>query len=731
MAQRVAEFGKKPLAKNPSAAPPHLRSTLAHAIPPEPEPEHSVRTIPLKLAPLLLPYKKRGRLFLRVERLPPQVRLSGGRNNGDGTWSLASDELEDLNYLIPADMHEAHVLAVRVFSMDSGGAITLAVHEFPIYPDDLETAHQRSGSDEGQFAHLTANLLVRGAPPFAATEPAKSSGDEANGTALAGSTDGLITRKGHAEPSLMLVSREAIAQTDTALDQLENELRRVRDEFAAVQASLAERDRELSQIRSETEQEREKLRLEAEAALVEARATWASHENARLAAAKAEWQAQSAKELMVAEAHHTRAEAALKAMRAQADSEIVNARNQAGEEIQRLRDEYAAARTTLADRDVEISQLRSAVERACADLPHEVEAAVAKARAIWKSEEAARLAASEASWRVESAKALREATARWEQAESALKAALNNADSHAISDRPADELVQVREELALARAALAERDAELGRLGLAVDRDRVKTQQEIDAALRQSKSVWEAEEAQRLAAAEAQWREDTKDALAKVRTDEAQNKSNAEELVRLRKKLSAVEEALVDREAALAEARATIQRSHAIPVPNTKIKLRSDRQWAAERASEKKRNGDALPVRQVVGVAVLVASTILLYPFIAPYIPDNLRPDLVFFGASDDNQPAPPKLPPKAPPAIAKQIVATVLHNANVRTGPSTTTDVISTLQRGLRVAVIENKGNWTHVRFTGDKGGAQPMDGWVYSTFLQSAVAVGSPGPK
>src|SRR5258707_14966607 len=62
------------------------------------------KTIPLDLAALLAPYKRHGRLTLRVERMPQRAKLSAGRNNGDGSWSLASDELEDLNYLVPSNL---------------------------------------------------------------------------------------------------------------------------------------------------------------------------------------------------------------------------------------------------------------------------------------------------------------------------------------------------------------------------------------------------------------------------------------------------------------------------------------------------------------------------------------------------------------------------------------------------------------------------------------------------
>src|SRR5450631_1149934 len=91
------------------------------------------RSIPLDLVPLLLPYKKHGRLGLRIEQLRQRARLSRGRNNGDGSWSLASDELEDLAYQPPEGTAEARSLTIRIIALDQEGT-TLALLDFPLLP---------------------------------------------------------------------------------------------------------------------------------------------------------------------------------------------------------------------------------------------------------------------------------------------------------------------------------------------------------------------------------------------------------------------------------------------------------------------------------------------------------------------------------------------------------------------------------------------------------------------
>jgi uncharacterized protein YgiM (DUF1202 family) len=65
--------------------------------------------------------------------------------------------------------------------------------------------------------------------------------------------------------------------------------------------------------------------------------------------------------------------------------------------------------------------------------------------------------------------------------------------------------------------------------------------------------------------------------------------------------------------------------------------------------------------------------------------------------------------------------MAVVNHAANVRAGPSSTAEIVSTLQRGGKVASLEQRGNWTLVEFAADNGKSQPRQGWVYSSFVEA----------
>ena len=64
----------------------------------------------------------------------------------------------------------------------------------------------------------------------------------------------------------------------------------------------------------------------------------------------------------------------------------------------------------------------------------------------------------------------------------------------------------------------------------------------------------------------------------------------------------------------------------------------------------------------------------------------------------------------------------TVVHAANVHTDPSGVADVIATMQIGEKVTPLEQRGNWTRIQVTGTEVNAQPMDGWIYTPYLQDA---------
>ncbi len=247
----------------------------------------------------------------------------------------------------------------------------------------------------------------------------------------------------------------ARAEAEAARASAEIELRRRHDELAAVRSSLAERDPALAHARSANERARERWTEEAGANLRTAQETWAAEEAARLAAAEAQWREQSAQVLAAAMGPLDHADTALAEARAQAEA----ARATAELELRRLRDELAAVRASLADRDTGLAHALSANERARERWTEEAGANLRTARKPGLTEEAARFAAAEAQWREQSAQALAAATAPFEHADSALAAARAEAETARAAAEM--ELRRLRDELAAVPTSLVERDTGL------------------------------------------------------------------------------------------------------------------------------------------------------------------------------------------------------------------------------------------------------------------------------
>src|SRR5262249_41639793 len=106
----------------------------------------STRSIPLDFSPVIAPYKRHGRLSLRIEGMAPLSRFSAGRNNGNGSWSLATDELEDLVYILPEGMDKPHNLGIRIIRLDGTNATAFALLDFPV-PLSAGTDQESGGTD--------------------------------------------------------------------------------------------------------------------------------------------------------------------------------------------------------------------------------------------------------------------------------------------------------------------------------------------------------------------------------------------------------------------------------------------------------------------------------------------------------------------------------------------------------------------------------------------------------
>jgi hypothetical protein len=479
------------------------------------------RATPLELAPLLEAYRKHGKLSLRVERVQQLARLSRGRNNGDGTWSLAFDELEDLEYLSPEGANLAQTsLAIRIIGVDKDLA-TLALLDYPIPDAGKQISRERQGS-----------MRTDPAPDRSGDKPAQRHLEELESLkALLAEREADLARMQREAEQAEPPTSDNITTRDTWKIELDQRLAATEarsaaaldDSRAAWQADqnalLAETKRLAEQRLSDA---RERWLREAEDVRKQSETEWKAAESARLARAEAEWREKNAKALAELSAKCEHAEAALAEARARAEIAKKSERDEG--EHRRVLEELAKARVAVADRDAALAQAAAASklreeERLAEARQHwrrEADEARAQAEVDWKALESARFAKAELEWREKATKAVAELTAKCERAEAALS------DARAKPAYNEGEHRQLRDELAATSALLADRDAELTRTAVAAkEREeqrlaeaRQRWRREADDARAQAEADWKVTESARAAKAEAEWREKAAKAVA-------------------------------------------------------------------------------------------------------------------------------------------------------------------------------------------------------------------------
>jgi uncharacterized protein YgiM (DUF1202 family) len=65
-----------------------------------------------------------------------------------------------------------------------------------------------------------------------------------------------------------------------------------------------------------------------------------------------------------------------------------------------------------------------------------------------------------------------------------------------------------------------------------------------------------------------------------------------------------------------------------------------------------------------------------------------------------------------------------VIKTAKVRATAAAKATVVVTLQKGASLIVLEQQGNWTHVEVPAPDGAGKAQQGWVYSSYLETADA-------
>lgn len=539
--------------------------------------------LPLDLLNLVTAYGRDRRVSLRVERMPSRSRLSRGRNNGDGSWSLNRDELDGLFYFPPRGSNNVPTLVVRVIGLDSDNGATLEVADAVPGNAEEDTESEQATEDsesETELKKLKADLAKTKAT-LRATQ--------------ADLTEARRTFEAELEERLAEAEAEAAAQAAADIGKARAKWQSEAKERASRHDTRAE---------ERLTQARESWRQEAEAEIAKAEETWKAGERERLAAATAQWREESARAISEERTAHARTQTALAAAEKSATAARTDevAARRLAEEIERLKH-------ALAGRDAKILEAQSAATAAQEKLDRVndetarerkefaskvqlIESRLGQARASRDRSDTAELeriradlAAAEATIAErdrELAKA-RDVSTNAKKRVSDLESALEKAEvdgtaaEAARERRHAAENRRLRAEVEAAEAMLSERDRVLAEVKADAS-DARKREAELRVALEKTEEASKSREESRLSAIKAEWeknwRQESQQRLAaledKLRKSEralqdaraeskvGRDKRDTAEARRLAEDLQAVKGKLGKRERELAEAVAEV-----------------------------------------------------------------------------------------------------------------------------------------------------------------------------
>ncbi len=693
----------------------------------------ATHAVALNLAPLIAPHRKQGRVSLRVERMPQGTRLSRGTRNNDNTWSLASDELDDLAVLMAARPEKEFKIGVRVISLLNGS--TLATVDVPITPEDegtglnvggnaavmlspadaaeLSVLRQELAAAKETLATRDAELAERLAA--AATE-ASNQFQQTLAKAEAGWTESENARLAAIQQQWQDKFAESLAEIDGAQTQAhEAQVRDLQEKVDALQAVLDQSTAALEQAKTagatarergdsathdaltklagaeaklaEREAELERAvaaasaaKRDAEAALAKAEHAWRDGEASRLAAAEANWRETSAKAL--ADAH--------------AGAQALHAKGTAGERD--LLNQMAELKAAIAQRDEALTRAQAVSEQARAKAAEAAASEHATAEANWKAAEAVRLAAIEAEWRA--------------KLEDAVKTA--HVDVPVAAPEPADEteLQDLRDKLSALQAKLALRDAAATRAAKLAEEEHRRWQKEAQDVVVKAARERRFDENARMAALQSEWTKQSvrELALASARAEAAeaalaQLRIRATEEAPMQREIASLRSALAIREAELEHYRPkTTEDESVLPVD-------ASAQTPVPNPRGKRMLRDALIAACVGMIAVI------LWPMVSNLI--------------ESQSPAAPPKPPVATVETPRPVLAVAIasKDSKLRATPSIYGNIVGKLPRDAQVERVETKGEWTRVRRTDTPAKGEPIEGWAKSSVLSDVpVAPATP---
>ena len=714
--------------------------------------------VPLDLAPILSPHKRHQRLSLRVEQLPPQARLSNGCNNGERTWSLNPDELDDLFYLPPKGLKEPHTLAIRVLSLDDDAAKTLALVDITVVPpvDESDDPDDVSADRRVPASHLSDDLAAAKAAWQAETErriaEALDKAQREAAAKLAESEAAWLDESGKllAEAEARLRDKAEARLRDEA-EQRGTAAKRAADEAAETTQRLDQATTaRLAEVRAECERGFEQ-RLEDALGKAEREAA------AKLAESEAAWREESGMHLAETETR-LREEAEQRSTAERAADQVAETNQQLDQASTKRLAEVRAE----CERGFE-RRLAEALDKA----DREAAAALAKAEAAWRQESGMHLAETETRLREEAeqfgiaeraaGEAAEAAKAELQQSLNEISMALEQAEARA---QAAETAVQ---EASDQRAADATR---LEKAETATDEIRAETRAEIEeeiARLRHEITAAETahaidiEEARRAAqeAADAahareieQLKESHADALEQ-QAAEIKQRLDQESTERLAEVRAECERGFEERmEEALRQAREEAEQSLAEVREEAEARLAEAARAATDPAVAAKLaarlpaakgargNGARWQVRKIAlycrralaapggirkgAIAASVVAALLLYPVVKQTVVESLGLETAeldggFKPLLEKTASTLKARLSELTPVITARAFVDVKY-ANVRASPTTTAATVTVLNRDKEVTLIERQGDWLRVQY----GDGDDKFGWVHAALLR-----------
>jgi len=702
------------------------------------------RRIPVDFRPLLKPHKKAGRLRLRIERLPQGAKLSAGRRCEDNSWSLASDELQDLHFLVSSNVTRSYELTVRVMTLDDDELSTLTVVPFVISATD-DAVPVQTGRDQYGGDPATRNQLSEMHSLFAVREAELLDLRAALQRAIGERDAELAKARSDWELEADLKVAEAVEHSRVHYRQ-ENEAKEARRKSRAAQEELkaewvaAELERAKAERENRSQAEHQIWQSEAARRMEAARLEWKVEADRNLGAACQAWQVESEKRI---EAERRKWYAQVEgdaakerdrwesdaAQRLDAARQVWQAEADESRKVERESWKVDAERRIEAQRETWLEQAectRTEFERSKAEIEsrHEAE------RRAWKVESDQR-AKKEREGREADAERRMEAARRASQAEAeALLAAERTRLETEVEQRIAAERQRLmKENAATAKTqSLRERTdypaAAVGQVEhemvekLAEEREKNR---QLDTGL-----LAAADKNRELAAALAAMTLRCENAeRAPAATESSPPAPDVEDgyVKSLRSEISTLRKSVVNQAAELVRARAELEQTRPLHIrrasENRRIGTLRNFQYEEEQTPGQEKTKGL--IRDCFLIVAIVIPLVVFYPWIAVYLPQGARDGIATATGGllsvEIVQPVVPKRP--LPPPKSERPTAIVSRVLNVHASPASRGAVILSLLKNASVVVLEKQGNWTKIEIPAE-GSSKLQQGWVWSAYLQ-----------